>query len=158
MYDVPRSLQSWVSTIQTVVITADVFQLFTKTEKNNRTDYRNDTHYLVPTKKMKYFNQNSKVKNLTSYIHILSYEYEYFGSARTPVTKSSTRDHTASLLHTTYDEYVRIIRVRVRNTIHDCSYTRERIMSSVSPYSSVLWVTATISLTTCVQQMVAETR
>ena len=28
--DVPRSLQSWVSTIQTVVLTADVFQLFKK--------------------------------------------------------------------------------------------------------------------------------
>ena len=27
--DVPRSLQSWVSTIQTAVLTADVFQLFT---------------------------------------------------------------------------------------------------------------------------------
>ena len=30
MSDVPRSLQSWVSTIQTVVLTADVFQLFIK--------------------------------------------------------------------------------------------------------------------------------
>ena len=30
VYDVPRSLQSWVSTIQTVVLTADVFQLFIK--------------------------------------------------------------------------------------------------------------------------------
>ena len=30
--DVPRSLQSWVSTIQSVVLTADVFQLF---KKNN---------------------------------------------------------------------------------------------------------------------------
>ena len=28
---------------------------------------------------------------------MISYEYEYFGSARTPVTKSSRRDHTASL-------------------------------------------------------------
>ena len=28
--DLPRSLQSWVSTIQTVVLTAHVFQLFTK--------------------------------------------------------------------------------------------------------------------------------
>ena len=28
--DVPRSLQSWVSTIQKVVLTADVFQLFIK--------------------------------------------------------------------------------------------------------------------------------
>ena len=28
--DVPRSLQSWISTIQTVVLTADVFQLFIK--------------------------------------------------------------------------------------------------------------------------------
>ena len=31
MSDVPRSLQSWVSTIHTVVLTADVFQLFVKT-------------------------------------------------------------------------------------------------------------------------------
>ena len=31
MSDVPRSLQSWVSTINTVVLTADVFQLFIKT-------------------------------------------------------------------------------------------------------------------------------
>ena len=30
MSDVPRSLQSWVSTIHTVVLTADVFQLFMK--------------------------------------------------------------------------------------------------------------------------------
>ena len=45
-----------------------------------------------------------------------------------------------------------------RETIHDCSYTRERIMSSVSPYSNILWVTATISITACVQQMVPETR
>ena len=34
MSDVPRSLQSWVSTIQTVVLTADVFQL----EKKNTAD------------------------------------------------------------------------------------------------------------------------
>ena len=54
------------------------------------------TDYQVPTKKMKYFNEKSKVTILT-YIHMISYEYEYFGSARTPVTKSSTRDHTASL-------------------------------------------------------------
>ena len=45
-----------------------------------------------------------------------------------------------------------------RETIHDCSYTRERKMSSVSPYSSILWVTATISITACEQQMVPETR
>ena len=34
--DVPRSLQSWVSTIQTVVLTADVFQLFIKTTLRKR--------------------------------------------------------------------------------------------------------------------------
>ena len=34
-----------------------------------------------------------------------------------------------------------------RETIHDCSYARERIMSSVSPYSSIL---CTISITACV--------
>ena len=37
-----------------------------------------------------------------------------------------------------------------RKTIHDCSYTRERIMSSVSPHSSILWVTSTVSITACV--------
>ena len=42
--------------------------------------------------------------------------------------------------------------------MHDCSYTRERIMNYVSPYSSILWVTATISITAYVQQMVPETR
>ena len=58
------------------------------------------TDYQVPTYRLKkwntYFNEKSKVTILT-YIHMISYEYEYFGSARTPVTKSSTRDHTASL-------------------------------------------------------------
>ena len=39
MSDVPRSLQSWVSTIQTVVLTADVFQLFIKWN----TEYRIST-------------------------------------------------------------------------------------------------------------------
>ena len=34
--DVPRSLQSWVWTIHTVVLTADVFQLFTKTKWNRQ--------------------------------------------------------------------------------------------------------------------------
>ena len=46
MYDVPRSLQSWVSTIQTVVLTADVFQLFTKKWKKSAvstTDWRVET-------------------------------------------------------------------------------------------------------------------
>ena len=36
MSDVPRSLQSWVSTIHTVVLTADVFQLFIKTDMLTR--------------------------------------------------------------------------------------------------------------------------
>ena len=31
-------------------------------------------------------------------------------------------------------------------------------MSSVSPYSGILWVTATVSIAACVQQMVPETR
>ena len=54
-------------------------------------------------------------------MHMVSYEYEYFGSARTPGTDSSTRDHTASLfcfICTTYDEDVRIIRVRAKNKIN----------------------------------------
>ena len=40
MSDVPRSLQSWVSTIQTVVLTADVFQLFVKKNSENFVDQR----------------------------------------------------------------------------------------------------------------------
>ena len=39
MSDVPRSLQSRVSTIQTVVLTADVFQLFIK-GKRQKAIYR----------------------------------------------------------------------------------------------------------------------
>ena len=108
---------------------------------------------------------------------MISCEYEYFESAHTPATKSSTRDHTASLFcfirdrrptqlaKMSFDEILDltadvllIYNNFYRETIHDCSHTRERIMSSVSPYSSILWVTATISITTCVQQMVLETR
>ena len=76
------------------------------------------THYQVTTEKMKYFNEKSKVTILT-HTHMILYEYEYFGSALTPVTKSSIykRPHRIlALLHTTYDEYVRVIRVRVKNT------------------------------------------
>ena len=36
MSDVPRSLQSWVSTIQTAVLTTDVFQLFIETHRSDR--------------------------------------------------------------------------------------------------------------------------
>ena len=49
-------------------------------------------------------------------------------------------------------------KIIAREAIHDCSYTRERIVSSVSPYSGILWVTATVSIAACVQQMVPETR
>ena len=54
------------------------------------------TDYQVPTKKTNYFHEKSKVTILT-YIHMMSYEYEYFRSARTPISKSSTRDYSASL-------------------------------------------------------------
>ena len=46
--DVPRSLQSWVSTIHTVVLTADVFQLFTskyKIRQSPRPTYYADSQY-----------------------------------------------------------------------------------------------------------------
>ena len=67
-----------------------------ETEKRNRADYRLPGTD-VPTKKMKYvFQWKIKVTIITC-IHMISYEYEYFGSARTSVTKSSTRDHIASL-------------------------------------------------------------
>ena len=110
---------------------------------------------------------------------MISYEYEYFGSARTSVTKSSTSDHIASLfcfIYTrskypthlakmSFDEILDLTADVIlfcyinlyRETIKDCSYTRERIMSSVSPYNNILWVTATISITACVQQMPPET-
>ena len=42
-------------------------------------------------------NQKQKSSRTYSGVHIISYQYEYFWSARTPVTKSNTRDHTASL-------------------------------------------------------------
>ena len=115
---------------------------------------------------------------MVTYIHSISFEYEYVGSTRTPVTKSSTykRPHRILVLLYTRSKYptqlakmsfdeildltadVFYFIIIARETIHDCSYTRERIMSSVSPYSSILWVTATISITACVQQMVPETR
>ena len=56
------------------------------------------TDYEVPTKKIKYVCRwKIKSNNPHVHIHTISYEYECLGSARTPVTKSSTRDHTASL-------------------------------------------------------------
>ena len=45
MSDVPRSLQSGVSTIHTVVLTADVFQLFIKTTKKKTTCF-NATYFV----------------------------------------------------------------------------------------------------------------
>ena len=62
------------------------------------------------------------------------------------------------ILDLTADVFYFIFNNRYRETIRDCSYTRERIMSYVSPDSSILWVTATISITACVQQMVPATR
>ena len=48
--DVPRSLQSWVSTIQTVVLTADVFQLFIKPipKMPNLSDHVRLVCHLIP--------------------------------------------------------------------------------------------------------------
>ena len=97
---------------------------------------------------------------------MISYEYEYFGSSRTPVTKSSMhkRPHRILvLLHTrskhptllakmSFDEILDLTAVVFlfhncyRETIHVCSYTRERIMSPVSLYySSILWVSHTVN-------------
>ena len=45
----PRSLQSWVSTIQTVVLTADVFQLFIKNATNQPDVPRGSFQSLVST-------------------------------------------------------------------------------------------------------------
>ena len=135
------------------------------------------TDYQVPTKTMKYFNQKSKVKIIT-YIHLMSYEYECFGSARTPVTKSCTSDPIASLICFIHGRSIlrslqRWVSMKssisqltfilfysncYRETIYDFSYTRERIMSSVSPSSSILWVTTTTSITACVQRIVPKTR
>ena len=53
--------------------------------------------YQVPTEKMKNVFQQ-KIKSNNPHVHnMIPCEYEYFGSARTPVTKSSTRYHTVSL-------------------------------------------------------------
>ena len=47
MSDVPRSLQSWVSTIHTVVLTADVFQLFIKCVTCNLSPYTSYAYVLA---------------------------------------------------------------------------------------------------------------
>ena len=70
-----------------------------ETEKKNRTDYQVSTYRLK--KWNTYFNEKSKVTVLT-YIHMISYEYEYFRSTRTLVTKSSTIDHNAHLCFASY--------------------------------------------------------
>ena len=50
MFDVPRSLQSWVATIQTVVLTAGVFQLFIKIfYKKLKTSAVSTTDWMVDT-------------------------------------------------------------------------------------------------------------
>ena len=51
------------------------------------TDYHTDW-------KNEIFQSNARI---LTYIHVISYEYGYYGSSRTSVTKVSTRDHTASL-------------------------------------------------------------
>ena len=125
---------------------------------------------------MKYFNEKSKVIILT-YIQIISYEYEYFGSARTLVTKS-TRDHTASLFCFIQDRSITRSLQRwsfdeildlaadvflfysncYRETIHDCSYIRERIMSSLSLQQYPVGDSHNSNNGICVEQMVPETR
>ena len=62
-----------------------------ETEKKTHTDYR-----LPGTDKENEIFQR-KIKSNNPHVHMILYEYEYFESARTPVTKSSTRDHSASL-------------------------------------------------------------
>ena len=155
------------------------------------------TDYRSPGTDLKNEKFKWKIERNNPHVHtydIYIYEYEYFGSARTPVTKSSTRDHTASLFYflqrttslyvsreyawknqkylVSYESHKNTNKHKNntsqnnqlaahidREAIHECSYTRERIMSSVSLYSSILWVTATIPITTaCVHQMVPKTR
>ena len=84
--------------------------------KKNRTDYSYrlpGTH--VPTKKMKYALE-WKINSNNPHVHMISYEYEYLGSARTPVTKSSMYERPHRILfwfiqRTTSMYQVRIIRV-----------------------------------------------
>ena len=136
--------------------------------KTKKKSYRS-TDYQVPTYRVTKWNtcfsEKSKVITILTYIHMISYEYEYFGSSRTPVTKSSMhkRPHRILvLLHTrskhptllakmSFDEILDLTAVVFlfhncyRETIHVCSYTRERIMSPVSLYSSILWVSHTVN-------------
>ena len=51
MSDVPRSLQNWVSTIQSVVLTADVFQFFikSKSKKGRKRKYIYTYIYIIST-------------------------------------------------------------------------------------------------------------
>ena len=132
-------------------------RMLLKPKKNNvPTTYRvPDTD--VPTKNMYYvFQWKAKVPILTDiWYHMSTSTYE---SARTPVIKSSTIDHTASFfcfiqdrsiprnLHRLVSKKSSISQWRFwfynnccREPIHDCSYTGERIISSVSPYSRILW-------------------
>ena len=137
MYDVPRSLQSWVSTIQTVVLTADVFQLFIK----NRKKIVRTTDHQVPTKKIKYvFQWKIKSNNPhVSYIHMISHEYEYFGSARTPVTKSSTRYHTESLFCFIQDRSIpRSLQrwVSIKSSISQLTFFYFMIIAIEKPYTT----------------------
>ena len=67
-----------------------------KTEQKNRADYRltgtdKKNEIRISITNRKYQSSRRNIRSMTSH------EYEYFASARTPVTKSSARDHTASL-------------------------------------------------------------
>ena len=73
MSDVPRSLQRWVSTIHTVVLTADVFQLFIK---NN---FLSSGIFLVPLT-YPFLSRTSKHFVLEVYISGMGVRVEWFVS------------------------------------------------------------------------------
>ena len=114
---------------------------------------RKKKSYRLPTTKYRLKNEIFERSNVTilTYIHMISFEYEYFGSERTPETSSSTRHHTASLFCFIQDRSIPLSMqglvsikssisqltvfyfiIIARETIHDCSDTRERITSSLS--------------------------
>ena len=135
--------------------------------------------YQVPTKRRKYFNEKSKL-TILMYIHMISYEYEYFGSARTPATKSSTRDHTASLFCFIQDRRIpRSLqrRVSMKSSISQLTFLYFITIAIEKPYTAARLLVHSrtnnelcLSLqqdpvgdshninNACVQQMVPETR
>ena len=116
-------------------------RILLKPKKMNRTDYRLPGTD-VPTKKIKCVFQR-KMNSNNPHVHIYDIihrcEYEYFGSARTSVTKSSTRDNTASLLCFIQDRSIsRSLQrwVSMKSSISRLTLFSFTIIATEKPYTS----------------------